>query len=389
MRGWTPLNDDRTPVSPAGRVQPGPFQDDFGNPLHGLYAGQRAESEFGSWTRILAVWHGYRIWDFTGPAMNGFRSSLVSPWNEILSQGLLRDLADPSPYDGAAWSERWIAGALLSGRKPFGRFTLPLDEAQAWCIRARRVGLEYHRERVDGNALHITAGREETYGELFELDALVAYYRDVLPPEAAETAAWGLLSHRKESPANHTFAGMDAFTELPRAVRGLTLGYPPLATARRILLESGGENEIEFPDVPLDPGRPEPAPLGDVPVCDHDHPVPRFENHDDLVKACEPLTDLVSYYWQLDRELSMFAPRISGVYLADYPEALIAAFEAHARAASTDRYPRAEAVFAHMCCVLRHLGREPDELLRGLRPPSLRAPGRGPLDRRPGRRSGS
>ncbi|NAS24584.1 hypothetical protein GT755_23195 [Herbidospora sp. NEAU-GS84] len=313
----------------------------------------------------------------------------MSPWNEVLSQGLLRDLADPSPYDGAAWSERWIAGALLSGRKPFGRFTLPLDEAQAWCIRARRVGLEYHRERVDGNALHITAGREETYGELFELDALVAYYRDVLPPEAAETAAWGLLSHRKESPANHTFAGVDAFAELPRAVRGLTLGYPPLATARRILLESGGENEIEFPDVPLDPGRPEPAPLGDVPVCDHDHPVPRFENHDDLVKACEPLTDLVSYYWQLDRELSMFAPRISGVYLADYPEALIAAFEAHARAASTDRYPRAEAVFAHMCCVLRHLGREPDDLLRGLRPPSLRAPGRGPLDHPRGRRPAS
>jgi len=366
--------------------------------MHGLY--ERGVVEVvptnGPWIQVMAAWNGYRVWDYAGPAMTRFTltdSPLVSPWNEILSQGLRRDPSDPAPFDEPMWCDRWIAEALLQGRKPFGRFELPFKDARKWCERARQAGLEYSFTRLqpDENgyprALHISAGRVESYEELFDIRALVADYRSILPPEIVDDEVDALLDHRHETPALYAFVSYDAFARLPRSLRGLTLGYPPTATAGRILLDTHAD--VLIPDFPIhaQPSKELDPQVSVIPGCDHDHQARSQVSHDELVKACEPLVEFVDYYWRMEAALNRFTSRISGAYLADYPEALVAAFESHVRATSEDRYPRSEAVYAQLCCTLRYLGRDPSRLLHSLITPPLPAwLDRARLDRLPGRR---
>jgi hypothetical protein len=172
--------------------------------------------------------------------MPRFRSPLVSSWNPILAQALSADQAWYRVWFGCRrefpvdWNE-WTAAALADGLKPYGYLDLPRQEAREWAARVRAAGLE-----VEGPTWRMgwgfAAARTETYGGLFDLDALVADYRAVLPAELAEPEAAALLAHADCRPADYLgVGGFAALENGPSSVCGLTLGYPPSVTAGLLL----------------------------------------------------------------------------------------------------------------------------------------------------------
>ncbi|WP_146104079.1 hypothetical protein [Nonomuraea solani] len=231
---WILHPDYRTPPVPTDvAVTPGPWRHpDGGQIMNGAYerhlTGRRVE--------VVTVWFGYVLSHWRGPRMPRFSSPLVSAWNPVLAQGLTVDPSSPAPYHDELWCDRWIAEALLYGRKPYGAFTLPAGEALSWFDKSGGTGLVYHAQSA-GDLVRVVAGTADSYGRLFDLDALIADYREALPPELAEPEMAALDAHRSQSPALDYILSENAevlFTQAPLSVRGLTLGYPPRETAARI-----------------------------------------------------------------------------------------------------------------------------------------------------------
>ncbi|TYB70143.1 hypothetical protein FXF51_03435 [Nonomuraea sp. PA05] len=189
---------------------------------------------------VVTVWYGHALSHWRGPRMPRFSSPMVSAWNPVLAQGLAVDPHAPAPYRDELWCDRWIAEALLYGRKPYGAFTLPADEAMRWFAKSGGTNLVYRAE-VEGELVRVVAGTSERYGQLFDLDALIADYREALPKELAEREAQALDAHRPFSPALNYVLAENAealFAQAALSVRGLTLGYPPRETAARIGAEA-------------------------------------------------------------------------------------------------------------------------------------------------------
>ncbi|MBT2225448.1 hypothetical protein [Nonomuraea sp. NEAU-A123] len=243
---WTLHPDYRTPPVPTGgRLTPGPWRHpDGGQVMNGTYERLRP----GRQVEVVAIWYGYALTRWQGPSMPRFSSPLVSAWNPVLAQGLRADPETPAPYLDDLWCDRWIAGALLYGRKPYGAFTLPAGEALRWFGKSGGTGLVYRAEtlasRDRAGLIRVVAGTVETYAHLFDVDALIADYRNALPAELAEPQVEALSAHRSGSPALRYVLNEDAeasFRRAPLSVRGLTLGYPPRETAARILAEAASE----------------------------------------------------------------------------------------------------------------------------------------------------
>ncbi|MER6578795.1 hypothetical protein [Nonomuraea sp. NPDC001023] len=230
---WTLNPDYRTPRVPTDQAtEPGPWRHPDGQVMNGAYERRRPRRR----TEVVTVWYGYALSRCLGPRMPRFSSPLVSAWNPVLAQGLSCDPGSPTPYRDEHWCDRWIAEALLYGRKPYGTFTLPAEEALRWFARSGGTGLVY-RARAEGAAVRVVAGTTEPYERLFDLDSLIADYHEALPPARAAAEVAALEAHRGLSPALAYVLGEDAearFAAAPRSVRGLTLGYPPRETAARV-----------------------------------------------------------------------------------------------------------------------------------------------------------
>ncbi|MEV0620196.1 hypothetical protein AB0I81_43225 [Nonomuraea sp. NPDC050404] len=235
---WILHPDYRTPPAPTDLgIAPGPWRHpDGGQIMNGTYERPLAKRR----VEVVTVWYGYPLSHWRGPRMPRFSSPMVSAWNPVLAQGLAVDPRSPAPYRDELWCDRWIAEALLYGRKPYGAFTLPADEAMRWFGKSGGTNLVYHAQ-VDDDLVRVVAGTSERYGQLFDLDALIADYREALPRDLAELEAEALEAHRAHSPALHYVLSEDAetlFAQAPLSVRGLTLGYPPRETAARITTEA-------------------------------------------------------------------------------------------------------------------------------------------------------
>ncbi|WP_188193776.1 hypothetical protein [Nonomuraea sp. SYSU D8015] len=232
---WILHPDYRTPPIPAGTgIPPGPWRHpDGGQIMNGAYERHLPERQ----VEVVTVWYGYALSHWLGPRMRRFSSPMVSAWNPVLAQGLTLDPAAPVPYRDELWCDRWIAEALLYGRKPYGAFTLPAEEALRWIAKSGGTGLVYQAHTVEEELIRVVAGTAERYAQLFDLDALIADYLDALPPELAEPEAAALDAHRGHSPALDYILTDNAelrFAQAPLSVRGLTLGYPPGETAARL-----------------------------------------------------------------------------------------------------------------------------------------------------------
>ncbi|MEV4474849.1 hypothetical protein [Nonomuraea sp. NPDC049504] len=201
--------------------------------MNGTYERQLPKRQM----EVVTVWYGYPLSHWRGPRMPRFSSPMVSAWNPVLAQGLAVDPAAPSPYRDELWCDRWIAEALLYGRKPYGAFTLPVDEAMRWFAKSGGTNLVY-QARAEDDLVRVVAGTSERYGQLFDLDALIADYREALPKPLADREAEALEAHRTVSPALSYVLSEPAetlFAQAALSVRGLTLGYPPRETAARIV----------------------------------------------------------------------------------------------------------------------------------------------------------
>ncbi|WP_157548868.1 hypothetical protein [Nonomuraea candida] len=235
---WTLHPDYRTPPAPTDPgATPGPWRHpDGGQIMNGAYERPLPRNR----VEVVTVWYGHALSHWRGPRMPRFSSPMVSAWNPVLAQGLAVDPQAPSPYQDELWCDRWIAEALLYGRKPYGAFTLPADEAMRWFAKSGGTNLVY-QARADGGLVRVVAGTFERYAQLFDLDALIADYREALPRALAEREAAALDAHRSRSPALHYVLTENAetlFAQAALSVRGLTLGYPPRETAARILAEA-------------------------------------------------------------------------------------------------------------------------------------------------------
>lgn len=235
---WILHPDYRTPAIPAGTgPAPGPWRHpDGGQVMNGTYERDLP----GGQVEVVTVWYGYALSRWHGPFMPRFSSPMVSAWNLVLAQGLTAGPGAPSPYHDELWCDRWIAQALLYGRKPYGTFRLPAAEALDWFAGCGGTNLVY-RARAEGDLVRVVAGTSERYVHLFDLDALIADYREALPPELAEPAVAALDAHRPHSPALHYVLpenGEERFARAPLPIRGLTLGYPPRETAARLVTAS-------------------------------------------------------------------------------------------------------------------------------------------------------
>ncbi len=381
--GWERIPDCRTPEPPDG--EPGPWRDQHGAVLHGCHQRQVCASGLNEVPEIegLAAWHGSRLWAWSGPEMPRFHSPWVSPWNPILAQGLRFDHVERTPYRSSSWPDEWIAEALLQGRKPYGRFALPHKSALDWFAEAGAAGLVYRATRDDSPCrdaqgglceprLHITASIVRPYGELFDLDALIADYRDVLPERLAAEQTEALLAHRDLSIGLTYVLADDAderFWAAPRAVRGLTLGYPPSSTASRILADADGAEPVR---VRRGSGGRAGAAAGGVfgahlrvPECAHNgRPHARVED------MAATMVDTVLRW--IDRSWPPDMPR--GGYPGDAAELaasgyLIAiAYRAYVtagpgrRVAIGDDPHLEDELHRYVCCLLRGLGKEPREI---------------------------
>ncbi|MGW3350535.1 hypothetical protein ACWDA3_45145 [Nonomuraea rubra] len=239
---WILHPDYRTPPAPTDLgLAPGPWRHpDGGQIMNGTYERPLPKRR----VEVVTVWYGYPLSHWRGPRMPRFSSPMVSAWNPVLAQGLSVDPHAPAPYRDELWCDRWIAEALLYARKPYGAFTLPAGEAMRWFAKAGGTNLVYRARleaEADGELVRVVAGTSERYAQLFDLDALIADYREALPKELAEREAQALDAHRSSSPALNYVLTEDAeplFAQAALSVRGLTLGYPPRETAARILAEA-------------------------------------------------------------------------------------------------------------------------------------------------------
>ncbi|MFI6883992.1 hypothetical protein [Streptosporangium canum] len=244
MAGWVSVLDERTPPRPEGIIEPGPWRTADGVIMHGLYRKSiTRQPGHHPWTDGVAIWHGWLHHQWAGPQMP-FSSVWVSPLNEILSQGLGAEHIPCQQTPG--WSDTWTANALLSGLKPFGRFTCTDQQAHKWIRLAGAAGLAYNVTPIPPDPaepptppqVRIIAALTLRYREIFDLPALSASYQMALSPGLAGPHVQALKDISNQPISMHVLAPPEAFEAHARAVRGLTLGYDPTLTAARILAEA-------------------------------------------------------------------------------------------------------------------------------------------------------
>lgn len=232
LAGWTLdpayADDPRTPERGesavlVARLNPlrrgaGPWQHD-GRPAHGILA--RAGGH--GLTDWVAAIDGWVVARWSGPRMY-WSSPLVSPWNPLLAQArVMGAFVDPGDPD---W---WTAEALLSGEKPAGYFALrPRRHMRRWVQDARAAGLVV---RFDRRRCWAYAARSGALGDVYDLDALAAEYRRVLPRELAGEHLTALADLGDLD----LLSAAEQHEEHSEVIGGLALGYPPEVTAGWIL----------------------------------------------------------------------------------------------------------------------------------------------------------
>lgn len=242
MSEWTLVPDERTVPPPSSQVEPGPWRLTDGTVMHGLYRkGVEHPPPQKNSIAGVAIWQGWCQWSWIG-LETWFKNAWLSPWNEILSKG---GDTDPFTWQRApGWSASWVAEALLSGLKPYGSFDCSPEQATQWTQLADAAGLAYkltplNTDKPDTRPkVTITAAVTLPYREIFDLEALIACYRMVLPPQLAEPQAHALHQLRDRPISMHVLADEDHLRTYPRAVRDTTLGYDPSITTARVLSEA-------------------------------------------------------------------------------------------------------------------------------------------------------
>ncbi|WP_433259745.1 hypothetical protein ACQPYK_49105 (plasmid) [Streptosporangium sp. CA-135522] len=116
----------------------------------------------------------------------------------------------------------------------------------------------------------IIAGRAETYGQLFDLDAISSAYAEALPDDIAQLHIAALQEHRDIRVG--TYASADLLLEhAPLPIQGLTLGHPVAMTLMQAwdavaLIPVPTPRHAESPVAASKPTCRRP----DIPVCEHE-----------------------------------------------------------------------------------------------------------------------
>jgi hypothetical protein len=245
-RQWTVWEPAPAPRAP----QPGPLAAADGTPLHGiLTAPHDASSDV-----VVAVNHGTvlacwrvprRAWRAASPLLRC--SNLLLPARAWLWSAGGRTLASV-PGDTAV-------GLVLAGRKPAARASTPDgSRARRWADAAHDAGFVARLDRpADAAGPHtVTVARLERFGQLFDLDGLLADFaacgleRPTLDVAAAEAALLeairvaDLLEDDRPASAEPPVPpgdDLDAWAcDAAGCVRvGLTLGYHPALLAGALL----------------------------------------------------------------------------------------------------------------------------------------------------------
>ncbi|MEV0733417.1 hypothetical protein [Polymorphospora sp. NPDC050346] len=230
--GWTPRNrswtlqPDSTPPGIPADGTSGPWRQD-GRPMHGVYT-RPAAAPLVNQVDQVAVINGRRCRAWRGPAtLANWSHPLVSAWHPIIGQGHgrtgRRTWHDP---------DAWLRDAVLAGRKPGCYLEYDDDQARATTVLIAHNSLSLGVYRPAAGPLYLgsTCGLADLYGA-DRLTDLVGRYYDVLPADLWHTHVLPIGDHLDTRPIDV----LPVFDELPLAVRGLVLGYPPVATAGWLL----------------------------------------------------------------------------------------------------------------------------------------------------------
>ncbi|WP_147269027.1 hypothetical protein [Sphaerisporangium album] len=195
----------------------------------------------------------------------------------------------------------------------------------------------------DGDVRHdrwrITAGRCETYGQLFPLDDIMAAYRRALPADLAEREVEALQAHRDVPVARYVPRPADLL-DAKRSLSGLTLGHPVEITVMGILRAAGRRE----PAVP--------------PRCHHDGPHMRLRAMPSEIAV--NLLAFVRRHWA-EEFSGATVDSVEDLVRRDY--VLEVAYRRHLGTPG-HQFAGCLDVEAHqyLCCLLRGNGREPQEL---------------------------
>ncbi|MGW0445378.1 hypothetical protein ACWDWV_08420 [Streptosporangium sandarakinum] len=194
--------------------------------MHGIYRRPLTSDTH----EVTAYWHGYLLWRWqeVAPIPAIAAHDLLSPWNLILSEGLsMQPEAMPYGADLDGYTSAWRSWALLARQLPYATFSLPAADVLTWRIAAGRAGLAYDREPDPQHEGYerVVAARQDTYGTLFDLDAICAAYRSALPGHIAQESITALMEHR-DIPVSAYATRELLLQHAPTAVQGLTLGHP-------------------------------------------------------------------------------------------------------------------------------------------------------------------
>ncbi|GIH26515.1 hypothetical protein Aph01nite_48250 [Acrocarpospora phusangensis] len=392
MGDWEVSPDPRCPALPDAEPPPGRFVVD-GHPMHGVYR-RPTKAAFRD---LLVTWNGHRLWQGEEAARFTVDTSpLLSIWNLVYADDyaasgwLVRARADqagrslqwagPEPSGRANWIDLWKARALLDGLLPFARLTLPESDALRWCAAAGRSGVIANITRgapldpvaeAGGDLLLVTASRDETYGRLFPIDAIIDGYREVLPKSIAEREIESLEYHRALSLATYV-AEHGRLEEAGGAVRGLTLGHPVAVTVAQIVDDAFPLND---PDAITANGRTSPYRLEGAESVDGDFqleiPSCPYSSHAHA-RLCDPLPgmgpELVEFVrgnWSPEflpgSEVNSLEELSGRTYV------LSVAYVHYLVSRAYEARPLDSEVHAYICCLLRDLGHEPRQLVNEVR----------------------
>ncbi|GII95720.1 hypothetical protein [Sinosporangium siamense] len=343
--------------------------------MHGLYYRRGAQGI----REGVACWNGHLLWQWEEVecSLPVFDSSLLSPWNLVLAERLaMTTAATPYGGDGDAWANAWKAQALLAGWVPFASFSLDGPDALSWCERAGAAGLIYTFEReeyieggrIRNDRLHIIAGRAQTYGELFDIPAVIDRYRAALPAGLAEQQIAPLKQHRDVPVATYVSAKERLLERAPRAVQGLTLGHPLEMTIMHVVDSVPIIAALRPADDPKDmPVLPPEAmwrpPISRVqrtalPRCRHPDEHERIGAAGNLVLGGELLA-FVQAHWPAELLPSMVR---SVAELATRGYVLATAYTHYLITPIPARRLISPELHQYICCVLRGLGRSPESI---------------------------
>lgn len=230
--------------------------------MHGLYRRPILGLSGGKWEDWVALWHGHLMSAWTGPAIT-VNSAMISPYNKLLARdadGYATATADTtrSAYYGRTRPD-WVADALLTGRKPAGRFIAPVEVVGSWLSQAEIAGVGYvvhylgsRCSTLTGSPLAVVeAATHKPYDQIVDVDDLVSEYRATcLPHQMLEEQLEVLLRLRDKPVSAHLTTG-DLWDHMPPVVRDLALGYHPSMTATQIVAEHVQKvaSQVRYPGI--------------------------------------------------------------------------------------------------------------------------------------------